>query len=288
MILDLEKLEGVTPHSKGWEARCPACAVEGRDSQRNHLFIFRDGKFNCIKYGKDTDHNREILTLAGGGSDFVPSYYKPEEPKLSLPKEWSPSILSGLIKDYSYWIKRGINIETCEKFQIGVAQAGQMRGRSVIPIFNVDHSKIMGFTGRKLNDEAAGPKWKHLSDKKLWMFSGHSFLPPSMDRIILVESPVCVMRLSMEGIQNTLCLFGTRLQSKITSYLLQSNPKEILIATNNEVDNDSIGNLAAEDIQNTLLKFFSGETVKIALPIAKDFGDSNEEEMKEWRGKWEI
>ena len=71
-------------------------------------------------------------------------------------------------------------------------------------------------------------------------------------------------------------------------YLLQSNPDEILISTNNEIDNDSIGNKAAIKIQEQLYNFFLADKVKIALPLAKDFDEHTKDQMKEWRSKWNI
>ena len=157
-----------------------------------------------------------------------------------------------------------------------------MYGRSVIPIFNSDRTKIIGFTGRKIDDNKLGPKWKHLSDKKLWIFGGNQKLPKTMEKVILVESPVCIMKLYSYGIKNTLCLFGINISSKIISYLIQANPKEILISTNNEPNNNSIGNIAAQEIKDKLASYFLEEKIKIALPIAKDFGDQSDEQMLEW------
>ena len=90
------------------------------------------------------------------------------------------------------------------------------------------------------------------------------------------------MKLYSYGIKNTLCLFGINISSKIISYLIQANPKEILISTNNEPNNNSIGNIAAQEIKDKLASYFLEEKIKIALPIAKDFGDQSDEQMLEW------
>jgi len=285
-MIDTSILEKLCKTPQGWQARCPACASEGSDKSGNHLSILADGRFNCVKYSGDKDHNKTILALASG--EIPEGFYVPPQPKIEMPQEWPITILDGLIKEYSYWVKRGISVETCEKFQVGVAKKGQMHGRSVLPIFNIDHTRIMGFTGRKMVETYNGPRWKHLGDKKTWLYTGQLYVPKKMARVVLVESPVCIMRLSMEKIDDTFCLFGIKMTSAIMSYLIQYNPDEILIATNNEIENNSIGNLAAEDIRNKLLNFFSANKVKIALPIAKDFGDQTEEQMKEWKSKWSI
>ena len=60
--LDMDKLENVVERTGKIIARCPACAVKGRDSQGNHLVIFDNGAFSCII--GDANHRKEIYQLA--------------------------------------------------------------------------------------------------------------------------------------------------------------------------------------------------------------------------------
>jgi hypothetical protein len=68
MSLDIKKLENVSEKPDGKiTARCPACAKDGRDRKGDHLIIFPDKKFGCVKYEKDAEHRKVIQSLAGDG-----------------------------------------------------------------------------------------------------------------------------------------------------------------------------------------------------------------------------
>ena len=65
MSIDLKKLENVHESGEKVTARCPACAQDGGDVKGEHLVVFKDGKFGCVAYPKDKEHNRAIFKLAG-------------------------------------------------------------------------------------------------------------------------------------------------------------------------------------------------------------------------------
>lgn len=68
MSLDIKKLENVSEKfDEKIIARCPACAQEGGDQKGEHLVIFPDGKFGCVKYEGDAAHRNKIHSLAGDG-----------------------------------------------------------------------------------------------------------------------------------------------------------------------------------------------------------------------------
>ena len=66
MGLDVTKLENVSRSKDGKiTARCPACKNEGHDSKGDHLVVFDDGGFGCVKYMGDAEHRKKIAKLAG-------------------------------------------------------------------------------------------------------------------------------------------------------------------------------------------------------------------------------
>jgi len=65
MSLDIKKLENVQQHGTKVIARCPACAQDGADTTGEHLVVYPDGKFGCVAYPKDKEHNKAIMRLAG-------------------------------------------------------------------------------------------------------------------------------------------------------------------------------------------------------------------------------
>lgn len=48
-------------------ARCPACVEIGQDKKGNHLILYDDGRFGCIRYqGADgKEHRKRIFQLVG-------------------------------------------------------------------------------------------------------------------------------------------------------------------------------------------------------------------------------
>jgi len=69
MSLDIKKLSNVSEKPDGKStARCPACALDGKDKKGKHLVVYPDGKFGCVKYEKDATHRKLIHSIAGDGS----------------------------------------------------------------------------------------------------------------------------------------------------------------------------------------------------------------------------
>jgi len=241
-----------------------------------------DGRWHCVA---DPSHSKLIYQLAGKDSTGVVIETVTQQPQIEQDKVWPVDILKNLVKDYSYWLNRGISMETCYKFQIGVAVKGQLKQRSILPIFNEKRDKLIGFTGRNLIKDGKGAKYLHLGKKSSWIFPYQPDSIREAKSVIIVESPGDVLWLDSRGITNVVCLFGTVPSGKLISYLIKCNPTRILISTNNEAS--SIGNKAAESIRGVLTQFFSPERLIIALPIgAKDFGEKTEEQLSEWREKY--
>lgn len=280
-IIDQEKLENVQRQGDGSIiCRCPACNLEGQDKTGNHLKIWPDNAFSCIVNVSDKVHNGIILQLVGTESDGSAPIVIPQ-PQMQIAQSWDVNLIKCLVKDYSYWEKRGISGEICEKFDMGIAVKGQMVNRAVIPIYNKDKSKLIGFTGRKLdNNNPKTVKWKHLGAVSNFCWP-NTFNRDNGDKIILVESPGDSLFLYSQGITNNICLFGVNISGTIISYLIKINPSMILIGTNNEASR--IGNEAAEKIYQTLTQFFSPDKLKVALPIGgKDFGEAGDDGLKQW------
>jgi hypothetical protein len=73
MSLDIHKLTNVAEVSDGKiTARCPACAAEGKDNQGNHLVIYPNGRFGCVKFEGDSGHRKKVYALAGKEKNRVP------------------------------------------------------------------------------------------------------------------------------------------------------------------------------------------------------------------------
>jgi len=290
MKFKLGKLENLIPLSEGWQARCPACAAKDEDKNgKNHLKIYKNGAFNCAKYGSDKNHNRYIrkfLVDSQLDGEFIDVEYIDPEPKLELEKVYPESMLSKLLKDYSYWEGRNISIDTLSKIGGGVApkdEKNKMSGRYIFPIRN-NVGQIVGFSGRLIYENSMAPKWKHLfkSSKVCWPFGITKPYIQKSKTVVLVESIGDFLILADNDIWNTLVLFGLNLNSKVMFALVSTGVTKIIISTNN--DEGEWGKRGAMKAKKTLDKYFDENNVIIRLPDSgNDWGEATKEEINQFK-----
>jgi DNA primase len=218
--------------------------------------------------------------------NFLPK--RKEEIEIPTQKTFDKSLLLNLINDNSYWNNRGISNQTLAKFQGGLSINGKMRNRYVFPIFNLRH-ELVGFSGRYIYNSEYVSKWKHLGTKNEWIYPTIHIPEINTKReIILLESHGDCLALHENGIKNTLVSFGVKLSPALIKFLLQIQPKRVLIALNNDSEKNNVGNKAAEEFKNTLRNFFDIKQIQIALPSKKDFGEMTPEEIIEWRNQFNV
>lgn len=280
MSLDLSKLNFVRNAGDKKIAQCPVCALEGHDlNGKNHLAIFADGKFNCLI---DSEHNARIWKIAGSqdGSSIY-EITSINQPRLFKMDSWPLTKLDGLVQDYSYWKQRGISEETQKQFRLGVAGKGKLEGRVVHPVLDRRGSKIIGFSGRTIRPR--DPRWKIIGPSREFLYplilsEEHIRREKS---VILVEGIGCCLTLWDNGIKNVLCLFGTRLSSKLMGLLVELGLERVYLCLNNE--SSQIGMMAAEEAKSQLRQLFAQNRVVINLPYKKDFNEMNSAEILLWK-----
>lgn len=282
MLIDIRKLSHVKHSSGKIIAQCPACASSGHDlNGKNHLAVKQNGHFNCV-VDQSKEHRDLILSIVGVEGSGVLSYeYKEKQmPIPEVERIFPESILDGLVKDYSFYLDKGIKENLLTSLKSGVAIRGNLYGRFVFPIFNIN-GQIHGFTGRTLYDSKL--KWKHFGSKSNWVYPAYfNNLDIKLKKsIILVESIGDMLALMSAGFNNVLVLFGVTLHPKLLSYIIACNPDLIYISTNND-EKHNVGQMAAEKISKKLSNYFNAEKLIVKLPTKKDFGLMSEEEIKEF------
>lgn len=286
--LDLSRLVNVKTTPNGWQCQCPACfSLDNRDKTgRNHLHIYRSGAFHCV-VNDSKAHNKAIRAYLLGGEASGEGYdyeFVPESPKLTVETVYPESMLSKLVKDYSYWIKRGAKPEVIERLEGGLApedEKSKLSGRFIFPVRNMNN-QIIGFSGRLAKDNSYAPKWKHVfpSSKVAysWKVSGDAI--KRSKKVVLSESIGDQIALLGAGIDNTLCIFGLNLNSVIIGALVKNDVKDIVISLNKDSDPRK-GQAAAQKIKDRLDNFFDPDKVIIRLPnTAKDWGEASVEELE--------
>lgn len=288
-MIDISRLENVKHNGDGSiQSRCPACYhLFGRDKTGNHLKVYQDKRYNCVAYSSDSEHNKIIHQLVGVGSDGnIDFYCEPPNPLVKDPEYYPEELLNKLIRDYSYWINRGIDVATLDQFEGGIAGTGKLNHRYVL-ILRDKLNRIIGFSARYIYDikpNSGIVRWKNLGKKNLAIFP--SFATPYIkekSEVILVEGGGCALALSNAGIKNVLSIFGTVISQTVIGHLISLNVKKIIIATNNETS--GIGNEAALKAKEKLSLFFNPEYVTIQLPTKKDFMEMDKQSIIDWYGK---
>lgn len=189
------------------------------------------------------------------------------------------SLLLKLTRNDDYWNNRGISSSTLSPFNGGLATTGKMFNRYTFPVYD-NKDNIIGFSGRDISSKSSNerPKWKHIGDKKEWVYPLKVNLNEikNQKKVILIESIGDMLALRENGIKNTIVTFGLNVSAKIIYSLIAINPSKIIIAFNNDSENNKAGNEAAEKTQEKLLNYFDPRQISINLPKeAKDFGDLN-------------
>ena len=201
------------------------------------------------------------------------STIKRAKPTLQTVKTFPPELLTSLFPEHDYWLNRNISIETLKLFEGGVVKAGKMANRYTFPVFDSKRN-ILGFSGRDLTNKSP-IKWKHIGSKSEWrypLFINYSDVVDARE-VILVESIGDALSLYEAGVKNFMVTFGIELSLAITNTLLKIDPNRIIIALNNEPDNNSIGNNASKKMKNKLARHFDEAQLRIVLPTKKDFND---------------
>lgn len=269
--------------------------------------LYRDsGNDTVLSVRKDTGHFIDFSKSISGSFEYLIqlslNLKSLEDARKALSDRWSvseikrehrPSVnsrkvfpkeyLTKLMPDHSYWIERGVRLETIKLFAGGVVTTGTMSGRYVFPILD-SKGYLVGVTGRITKPEAIGaPKWLHKGRTSEWKYPlqvNHDIIREEK-RVFLVESIGDMLSLWDAGIRSTLIVFGLNLSPSMISLLIKLDPNYIYICLNNDSENEA-GNKASLKINKKLQGHFDPHQVKIALPDKNDFGEMSEIEIKEW------
>lgn len=186
---------------------------------------------------------------------------------------------------YNFYNNRGISTETLKFFKSGYCSKGKLSDRYTFPIFD-ENGRIVGLAGRDMLGYKEH-KWKLIGPKRQWNYPFH-FNKEHLEKVkevILVESIGDMLALWEAGFKNTLVLFGKVLFAGNLKTVLGLNPEKIIIATNNDFDDDkgvNHGLIAAQKIKTGLEKFFSVSKLEIRVPQKNDFGEMTKDEILNW------
>jgi 5S rRNA maturation endonuclease (ribonuclease M5) len=293
-LVDILRNAGCKPSNHGTYLTCAAKYRGGDDPtsvavylQTNTVHDFVTSKTMSIeeflKKTLNLKSQEQLEKILTGTKEYYSSCFADqdnEDPFAKTTKYYSNDDTISLDKDTSYWQGRGVKEGALEIFEGGVCKSGKMENRYVFPIFN-SRKKIEGFSGRDITGKSK-IKWKHIGKKNDWaypLYFSHKYITES-NEIILVESIGDMLSLWQTGINNVGITFGTDIGSGLLKAILRLDPKRIIIATNNDVN--QAGQKAAQKMFKKLGEFFDPEQIIISHPIKNDFGEQSFEENLLW------
>ena len=228
---------------------------------------------------KDPSQVTEIL---GKSSTENVITYSPTE-KIEMEKIYPEESLEKLFPNYNFYKKREISELTQQKFQVGLAGVGKMYRRMVFPIYN-EHTQLIGFSGRKVDEDNNYPKWKHIGKRNNWVYHALNKKTEVDEEIklkkevILVESIGDALALYEQGIKNVLVIFGLSVNNNIINYLSAHSIRHICISTNNDKGSgENRGFIAGIKSFIKLSKYFDLDSLTVKFPPTpyNDFGDAH-------------
>tara|TARA_Y100000593_G_scaffold95031_1_gene198572 strand:+ start:21246 stop:22172 length:927 start_codon:yes stop_codon:yes gene_type:complete len=213
---------------------------------------------------------------------------KVRKPEIKAPRILPQEFLNKIIFEHDYWVDRGISKNTLKDFDGGIVKAGKMADRYVFPIFNYK-KELVGVSGRDILNQknTSRPKWKHIGNKSEWKYplQINNRTIREERKVVLVESIGDMLSLWENNIRYVMVTFGLDVSVSVINYLLKVDIDHIYVSFNNDEENNSAGNIAAEKAQKKLLKYFDPPQVSIALPTKKDFGEMDSNEINDWKAK---
>lgn len=208
-------------------------------------------------------------------------------PKIDLSNTWSREQVRSWMKVPSpYYLKRGYTPEILERYDVGFFPKVN---RSIVPIYDDSHARIVGFTERTAYDkhscgyyhDKASPcpkthqdiqdcgKWKNVSFSSNSVLYNYWFAKNYIMEggvVGLVEGPGDVWKLEQNGIKNSVAMFGVDLTDEQRVILDRSGALSVVVM----LDNDEAGIKGAMEIKRKLGRLYRLYFPKIQ---AHDVGD---------------
>ena len=224
---------------------CFACGWSG-----GLLSLVREyGKY-AIPDGKCTEDDIKQLIdfiLLSEEEEFVLDTQDIEMPKLS------EDILSYIGKPHTYFSDRGISETSTTSWRLGFHKE---HNRAIFPVYDDPNKDPVGVIGRLISGDNES-KYRNYPPKfkKSWFLYGLWRKPSEVEKLIVCEGPIDVIKVNQVLLQNGLLdywavgLMGAE-PSKKQMELLIENAEEVIMM----LDNDSSGKKGQKDLANGLYK----------------------------------
>ena len=199
-----------------------------------------------------------------------------------------------------YFLNRGFKADILDKYDVGECQTAnkEMFQRSVVPIYNTEHTHMVGCSGRSIfekcdkcksfhNPELSCPspeemykysKWRHSSGFKtqeslynLWFAKEHILQTRC---VVLVESPGNIWALEQAGVHNGVAIFGSSLTDRQKTILDTSGAMTIITI----MDSDDAGEKGRMMIEEKCSRTYNIKHIRL---LKNDIAEMSKQEIDE-------
>jgi len=227
----------------------------------------------AVVMAKDFLKNKEIYKLKKQNvkkdeTDYIKEHLQQ--------KKYHSDIMKKLGKNLSYLEKRGFDRDTMFKIGCGNFDKGVMQDRIVFPIKDLN-SCIVGFTGRTVVENQY--KWKNTIFKKSLNLINldvcKKFIEKKqLDKVIITEGPLDVLKLCEAGYWNSLGLLGAKVTKGQIELLKKIGVNSIVLIMDNDEAGRNLEGKNSKLLQQSLLN------VESIFPSRKDVGDMKKDEIR--------
>lgn len=189
-------------------------------------------------------------------------------------------VVKRLKRPVGLFISRGFKAETLERFDVGVCveENREMTGRAVVPIYDDEHTYMVGCLGRTLGNDPR--KWLNSSGIRTQAYLYNYWYAKAYiekyQSVIVVEGCPNVWRLYEAGIYNAVAMFGSALSDEQEIILQCSGALNIGFIR----DNDTAGEKAARQVEKKCERMFNVHQLQ-PIEAREDVGDMTVEEIDE-------
>ena len=276
------------------EKNCWFCWTAGCHSEKGSDMIGLIASISDIERRKAIPLSRKIIDslIKSGDLDRVSSEDLPKRAqedfaKMHLEQETFPDhILNRLGKNLSYATERGFDESVLRKMGVGISRYGVMDGRLVFPVKNIV-GNLVGFSGRKTDDDPHSPKWRHSRFKKSVNMLNIDLCKRAINEwklstIVVSEGPWDVARLCEAGFWNSVAVMGSSLTNGQVCVMKKMGVTKVILF----MDNDDGGHRNETSNVKKLNKSGIKTTVMYPPTQGQDVGDMSASIIKEMlRGK---
>lgn len=203
------------------------------------------------------------------------------ESSLEMPV-YSESILKPWVRVCEYFTERGISPLVQEEMKTGIDENYRFQideklvtqRRVVIPHFF--EGKLRGWSKRKIDEGDEGTKYRHSPGipRDRTLFHWDAVADDRVDPLLIVESPMTVLRLKSEGVERVVATFGSKV-SEGQLDLLKGFREVWFWFDGDYAGQDKVRDAVARLMDHTKVWY-------VPCPDERDPGDMDREEVDKW------